>query len=481
MGGLVGLTNTANELFTSFKNCTNNGNLNYTDTTGKTAADLGGIVSVYEGLNAVVTFDNCCNNGDMTVCEGAVCRDCNVGGFLAYSKGASDARKTFNFNNNSTNSGYFEIKGTISGTSRIGGFVAYANTAINLNFNGKTISSGDIDYGCVKADNSRIGGLVGVMNEGGLLHIYNYYDRPEGAKITITGSIEGSLYCGNVIGFAVTGAQYIRIFHHTTSNSGNIEIGATVTGSCLVGGINGCTENTRFHIGNDSKLVNNGNILINENAVLKGNLQVGGIAGLQNNYALGVISAGDGAEKSTGQAINTGEIRFEGETQNNCYIGGLFGQMPSSMTFLTSLINVGNIYFAGKINSDKSQHFGGAAGYIGKNKGASNIQCHCDIFAVGVTKDGDNYTFTPVDGIGLITGRVENGLSESSTSNCKLGGSIAANATIVDGVITPTWTPSFTATNIFDYVIGARSGRTSFNGVSFLASENNIVWGDYGK
>ena len=108
----------------------------------------------------------------------------------------------------------------------------------------------------------------------------------------------------------------------------------------------------------------------------------------------------------------------------------------------------------------------------------SPSQIYCDIIAYTVDKDGDEYKFTPYKNVGMVTCNTDDNMGDCA--NAQIGGRIATTATVVDGVVAPTWV-SLTSTNYADYVFGVRNSLTEYAGASRLESKDSIVWGDYGN
>jgi len=483
MGGLVGLTNTANELFTSFKNCTNNGNLNYTDATGKTAADLGGIVSVYEGYMAVATFDNCTNNGHLTVHEGASCRDFNAGGMISTINGARDGggknnRKTITFTNNTTNNGNILLSGTAANTPRLGGIIGYTAKFANVEVSGPLTNNGSITLAGTAKGNAMVGGMLGSQTGGTAFNMRNTATNTEKATILVSGTMKGEIYVGGFLGYSSGGSSEgypaMRIITKTATNNAAITISGTIGSYCCMGGYSGYTYNTNLYHNSNGLSVNNGTLTISETAVITADLRLGGLSGYVNYNG---FRAGD---KNKGGTINRGEINLKGEVKGNCFIGGLIGIHRN--TFTTSElqpINIGNINALGKIDTSKHIRIGGAVGMIGSVDDIdNNLQkpiVHCEIKAYHVAEDG---TVTPYPQVGMITGSSDEQIG--TVSNVKLGGKIATTATVANGVATPTWV-EVNATNYFDYVTGLRAGLTEYADATFLKSKDAIEYGNYGK
>ena len=125
------------------------------------------------------------------------------------------------------------------------------------------------------------------------------------------------------------------------------------------------------------------------------------------------------------------------------------------------------------------------------DRGYAATQVHCDIIACIDNGDG---TYSPCPNVGMGTGDTittttptDETTGETTTTvktpgftNVKLGGRVATAVTVVDGVVTPTWV-NITETNVFDYALGVRENRTSYDGVSFLSSKDAIDYGSWGN
>ena len=176
------------------------------------------------------------------------------------------------------------------------------------------------------------------------------------------------------------------------------------------------------------------------------------------------------SDLATGQVVNQGEIRFEGEAKAACYIGGNYGQLWAGGS--APAINVGNIYAIGKVDATKTVRIGGYLGYCNYGDGKrsyKNSQVYCDITAYCEAEDG---TVTSPWGIGMFTGGTAARISTNSENN-KIGGRIATDKS-------GNWL-TINETNYADYVLGDRNSGVTFAKISYLASKDSIVWGDYGN
>ncbi|MBR4969244.1 MAG: hypothetical protein IKY57_03710, partial [Alistipes sp.] len=485
MGGIVGYTEPANGLFTSFTNCANKGKLKYSDTTGKTAADLAGIISVYTGYKATATFDNCSNSGNIVVDENAKTRDCNIGGLVALFESAYDGsdnqnKKNISFTNNTTNSGAILVNGTVANTARIGGIIGWSDFFNTIEMNGPVTNSGRIAF-TKSGKVVYLGGIMGI-NGSSTLNFNNFATNTESATIEMSGASTEQTYVGGFIGVSSETKNdiepFTRIVRKTATNNANLTISGKVGGVCYFGGYVGYSYNTNTYMNKNGRFINNGILKVSETAETSGALRIGGMAGYVNGNS---ITAGS---NNKGQVINTGKIIFEGTSKDGVQIGGLFGVHWNSVANASlSVISIGDIVATGKFNSSKVCHVGGFMGRTGSStKIDRNIkapsQIYCDIIAYTVAKNGDEYTFTPYKNVGMVTGNTDDDMA--NCANAQIGGRIATTATVVDGVVAPTWV-SLTSTNYADYVFGVRNNLTEYAGASRLESKDSIVWGDYGN
>ncbi|MBE6194240.1 MAG: hypothetical protein E7140_00735 [Rikenellaceae bacterium] len=477
MGGLVGLAGMADDQSTSFTNCTNNGALTHNDTTGKTAADLGGIVGTYTGKKATVTFDNCSNYGNLTIADTAKTRDCNIGGIISIIDGAKDAsdkdnKKSVTFKNNTIIGGNIYANGEVVNALRLGGIIGSNYSFSTVVIDGPVTKSGLITVTNKVTGAAYIGGLLGHQGNGCTFNINDFVTITKEADIAVSAELSSNCYCAGCIGISSRpdggSNPAVRIQYKTVTNNADLTFSGTCGGILRFAGFVGYSYNTNGYVNHTGKFVNNGKIEVTESAEIASTMELAGLSGYVNGYN---FSAGT---NHTGQIVNNGDIYFKGTAKGDMAIGGVMARHWTNATTL-ELINTGNIYVTGKFDTSKTIRVGGVVARISTDKAISKAQCHCDIVAYHVEEDG---TVTPFPYVGMISGAPDDVVGTISSS--KMGGRIATTATVENGVVTPTWT-EMTATNYFDYVVGLRANLTAYEGVSYLTSEDEIVYGSFGN
>ncbi len=478
MGGIVGLTGTANSLFTSFTNCSNNGNLTFSDATDKLVVAFGGIIGIYEGKKAVTTIDNCSNNGNFKVTSTAASRDCYIGGIVGGIFGINDGSdssnlKTINFTNTTINNGNILVEAEVT-NAKLGGIAGFFNLYNTVYLIGTTTNNGTITVN-KKATNIRAGGILGYQNGRCSLYINNFTTNSSTATINVSATITETCYCGGIIGFSYhTGTSggdsnrpFLRVQNKTVTNNAAITFSGVCTKDLRIGGFIAYSHNGTTYFNKNGKFVNNGTITVDENAELKSVMHIGGAVGMVNGYNM---TAGS---QNQGQIVNNGDIYFKGKASSTIGIGGIFGRQWNNTTSL-ELINTGNIYAIGSYVTGKTVRVGGIIGIIDSGKNIQKAQCYCNIEAYNVSED----TINSYPQVGIIVGSPEATLG--TASNVKLGGKIATTATVTNGVVTPTWV-ELNATNYFDYVSGTRTNLTEYAGATLLNSKDEIVYGNFGN
>ena len=486
IGGLMGYTYADGSEYTQFKDCANRGKITVNDTTGKLNLRVGGFIGCQRETKSTILFDHCQSEGAISIGENASYRLAYIAGFVADGYTSSDTNTTtFNFKNETLVSSDLIVKGSASSYVRVGSFVGYQYYS-TININGETVINGAIDVNVTASNASQIGGLVGYMNSGAIINIHNNVERTENATINIEGSYQNNCYVGGLTGQTEKTSSYINIHKKTFSNSGHITLGKVTTNSnTAVGGVVGWMNYGNILFGN-GKIINSGTITVTKDATTNTNksLFVGGFVGamINNSAKFGTISDTEGK----GEAVNTGDIIFEGTANGKLNIGGFLGVYNSTSSLGDSIpkINTGNIKATGvfqslaSYNKDNYVGVGGFTGYhntetSGDSRAYKNVQCYCEIEAYTVTKNGDEYQFTPYPRVGLLTGSQLPNTSTSS-SNISVGGKIATTATVVNGEVVPDWA-DITKTNYTDYIFGV-DGLTGFSTVNWLESENEIQW-----
>uniref|UniRef100_UPI004055CE33 hypothetical protein n=1 Tax=Alistipes sp. TaxID=1872444 RepID=UPI004055CE33 len=473
--GFVAYANTANGLFVSFDNCHNKGNITYAEGAQSVVrVNFGGLVGAYYGAGAVATFNNCSNSGNITI--NANTRGGYIGGIMGYIKGDESSPKTLTFTNNTTNTGIIKVEGTCDGDTMVGGIVGNSNPYNNFIFEGPVKNDAPITINGNVTGCTFVGGLFGECISECKVTFKNSVENTAKGVISVNGNSTNRTAVGGIIGYANTNTK-------NTSNGVFIE-GATVTNNAAVSingssygeqvflaGVVGSSENTAYKFSKGGKLVNNGKLTMSDTVDAAKVVRIGGVAGYNHNDGPSLVDE----NTDTGYIVNTGDIEFKGLANAHLDIGGIWGRLSTSLA-LTSVINTGNIKaygaFTEKYSTGSSKNnvrVGGIVAY-GYDKAMKNIQCYCNIEAYTITKSGDSYTFTSFPLVGMFSG---NPATFTAVENVQIGGKIATTATVVDGVVTPTWS-ELTSTNYYDYVFGLRTNLTEFTGVSHLAAKPNV-------
>jgi len=477
-GGIVGYTDTANGLFTQFTNCTNSGDITFNDNSGYAEPSLAGIVGYYEGLLAVVTFDNCSNSGDLTTTANSSYRNLNIAGIMGISIGIVSNPKKISFTNSVVNSGIITVKGNCSNAVRIGGIVGYAKNRVHITYNTTVTNKGAITFEGT-TNRARIGGIVGVQDDFSAMNCYDDVVVSEEAKITANGEATSSLICGGIVGYTSNSSEsnFLRIYNKTIANNAEVTVGAKCGGESYIAGIAGYCVKTKVELFNSGRIINNGKVTANKNSDFTSVTCIAGVFGYHTGTSINYGEA-DGENVRIGQIANKGDVRYEGKAAGDLYVGGLIGWTTAGMVYLTSFVTTGDVYALGEFNATKVIRVAGVTGGFG-NVAFKNVQACCDIYAYYVAQNGDDYTITPYTDLGMFTGRSAS-INNSNTSDNFIGGRIATTATVVDGKIEPIW-EEITENNYFDYVLGKRTGLTSFKGFTYLPSKEDVVWGNYGN
>ena len=376
-GGMIGQSHNIGP--SEYKNLTNYGT--FTTASGSTAVGgtpyLGGILGRQAGT---CTMENCDNYGAMNVGHLATgdtrvagiigggefvsCEDCDNYGAITFNGQSkilyvagiagriNDGAAKFNNNDNNA-----PISITTTSTEGfIGGVAGYLKTGTDTwtaNTNGE---KGDITLA------GEFGGNCGIC---GICAYYNYEnaDCSNAGDILVTATNKtGSFYIG---GHSWTGNQTITNF----TNSGDIAFGGTLvaTGkSVFIYGTNYTPGKVLTNIHNT------GNIKITKDAVINGDVKMGGFARstaaatyvncsnsgdiifegtlATSNKALNMgCIAGDAnaATKFQGSFTNSGDVIFAGDIKGIARIGGLYGFLNGATTVAeagTIVKNSGNVY-----------------------------------------------------------------------------------------------------------------------------------------
>ena len=252
-------------------------------------------------------------------------------------------------------------------------------------------------------------------------------------------------------------------------NEGDITLSAAFGSTVAVGGYLGSGRNASTWLKSRAKVINKGKIHTTPEASFAGTTNIGGIVGYYNGNNLSSYNN----NTKDAKAINEGEILCEGTTSNAFNVGGIMGNNYNSTTSLSAYISVGNITVAGK-HTDATKYFGvggSHGGMYSETRKLKNQNVFCNIIACSFADDG---TCTPCPNVGMATGY---SAANTPCEDTKIGGSIATMAIkIADGQYTATNAETLTATNYFDYVVGARKNLTEYAGVTLLTSRDELEY-----
>ena len=469
IGGIVGLSDGD----VSFANCVNNGALKYSDETGKTNLNIGGIVAVCFGPSAVITFDNCTNIGNITKTAESASRNGWIGGIVSLISGETDGstddtRKTVTFNNNIVNKGSISTNGTIAAL-KVGGIWCETIYYVNLDFNGPVTNYGSISHAGTSTDASCIGGVMGRIIQGVTVNVNGNITNTESATITVSATLQsGTSYKNAAVGGIIGSLSHLdssspdyaaRVKSNVYVNGVTVCNDAKITFSgkgynIRIGGYEGYNYLRFTYLTDKAKVINNGQIEITEDAHASNSLAVGGLVGQIND---GNIRGTAWTDAETGQIVNTGDIKVGGYAES-MGVAGVVGRSEGGIDF-TYIINTGDITVTATSN-DGRKRIGGVAGRIATNTKYMQCQCFCNI---SVTTEGAE--------VGMLSGTPQGTTNLITFSPIAFGGSIQRPG---ETAATP-----LTEENYQTYA-GPAAGKATLTDCSFLANKSEIVWGNFG-
>ena len=386
IGGVVGLSDGN----VAFINCTNNATLKYSDATGKTHLNMGGIIGVCIGQGAIIAFDNCTNNGNIVKTAESAARNGKIGGIVSTISGETDestnsARKDVTFTDNTVNKGSISTDGNIA-SLMIGGIFGTIDYYVNVTFNGPATNYGIISHAGTATSHSNIGGVMGHIIQGVKVQLHDNLTNAENATITVSAThLNGTSYTDSNIG------GIIGSLTHLDSGSGRVDSNIYVKGITIcnnakitfsgqgkdvrIGGYVGYNYMRFSYLSGKAKVVNNGEIEIAEDASITSCLSAGGIAGQINR---GNVRGTAWTDAETGQVANIGNIYFKGNAVAIC-IGGIIGRSYGGHNY-TYIVNTGNIYAIGQVTGTSYKVIGGIAGRVANSGSYHQCQAYCDIF-----------------------------------------------------------------------------------------------------
>ena len=346
IGGFVGYTVAAKDMFVHFSNCVNNCDIIWGEKDVKDGATIphevyaagyiGGFVGRYAGAKAVGKFTDCCNNGDFYLHKGT--RGVNLGGFVGYISGSSNEPKALTFKGKNINKGDISLLGKHTNNSvYISGVLAYANYSTMEFYGDEVINNGNI---------------------------------------TVNATLETTCYLAGALAYTTNyGFEPIKIgYNCKVTNNGNITIksGSTFTGNLAFGGIGGYLWSTKTHpaaVSDEGMFINHGKMSMESGVAITG--------------------AGD---------------------SGTLLVGGMFGYSNGGLggTGL-HWVNTGDIELCGKFDPNKNTQIGGIVGRIGTGSAnvrtINRAQCYCNITAYYV----ENGVEKSYPSVGMLTGREASG------------------------------------------------------------------------
>ena len=455
IGGHVGvLTANTDGGADTYNNMTNNGNITLNGETYDSYIQVGGCFG-YSTASDKLKMTNLTNNGAIklsgtyTVADGDT--GLNVGGVIS----------NVNVSNNHTNllnseTGDITINVTTTKTRiRVGGIAA----KIQDSTTGLT-NKGDITIS---------GSIAGGLYASGLIATTNGYNRTnllnEG-NVTISAS-STTLYLGGLFTY---GAWEYGM--NNIANKGKLEVtkDAVFTKAVYMGGIIGLRTNGKSGSGQPLKLTNgcynSGDLIFNGTCSKEDvtdasaynkthNLYMGGLVGQSRtpdaeNYAI----RADGF-------TNSGNITFGGKVEKgSVYIGGIGGDMdqPTSTTYWTGpLVNVGDINCGSDYTGEA--YVGGIFGEM-----VSSID-NCTVYASVLAEKAT--------AIGMITGSTRVAGSVLAT-NCKIGGTITEFKIDEEDETINAVTVQISEQNYSEYIYGKATsweGTDNYDGCTFLSEK----------
>ena len=354
LGGCVGLNSTnknADGKFTSLaliKNATNSGNIfigfnekeEVVATTFTDSPIIGGVIG-----NSDKYYTDITNSGNIRVNANVSASTASVSTYIGGCVGFAYTANLGAACTNLSNSGDISFEGGSYTTGdvalNIGGCVGYqyGNSHVNDSF----YNSGNITYNTTttSAGALRMGGVAAYLQ-------CTVTNVTNDGNITLIGKTGTSAYIGGIV------CQPNGYNRPGLVNNGDIYVDATVAKDCFIGGL--CYE---LKSGNKklwSDCVNNGDITISKNSLIKGNLAIGGM----------IAKASTADENKIFQnCVNNGNITDNSKTTGSHSLGGLVGYLSKGVGLVVqdSFINNGTITYAGTTDGADAVYVGGVLGY----------------------------------------------------------------------------------------------------------------------
>jgi hypothetical protein len=353
------------------------------------------------------------------------------------------------------NEGDIVINGTIGGTLYASGSVTVGNNYKrtrhtnkgNITLNGETKSNCFI--GGMTYDTGFSMSWIDCHNEGNLI-------------MSESATVAGQSRWGGLVGKLETAK--VNIFDGC-SNSGDIIIKGTVGSYERYAGLMACHTSGTVIVLNG--FTNSGDIIYEGKSKSTSGVHLGGVLGASTTAKDKTAPVYSNATYPswTGDVINTGTIKFAGETAGMARLGGFCGLMNAgSAPTGAYIINFGDLEVTGTAaNMDNSQVGGIVGGLVVP---LDNIQSYCNIKALGWEKAG------------LITG-VTRTAGTPFVLNAKVGGTICnTKEWIEDAMDYVEVVKTATAENFMEYIYGSAdwTGVENYDGCSFLPSKDAVTY-----
>lgn len=344
------------------------------------SAYIGGLVGRLNGAGTV--YDSYATLGTITA-NSDMRATHNIGGLVGHVSGTTDIQRSYSTKN-------ISVTGLIA-SSNMGGLVGYAN-GLNLQDSYYETGTMNITNGDgISTGGSYYGGLVGQLAPDSSDPTVTFLRANNRSAITIQ-SATNSVRTGGLVGginYANSGLQSISI--DDSHNSGAITSTNQVTG--------GIVGYSRQHRNGDTFSMNNvsssGTITVSHYGNTPNDLYIGGIFG-QFDQEAGTPSTGN---VTLTNLSSTSSIVLVGTGNGGNYMGGLFGFIALRRDSVGTFSNW--TYTGGPVNSNRG-YTGGLVGYL---YGANNSILNASNFSVTIPGVSGAINGTYVGG---VFGRIAN-------------------------------------------------------------------------
>ena len=496
VGGIVGISPSANSAGSAFTNCKNYGAIYFNGTAYGQAGQSGtaGIAGVAGGL-WTSNISDCENRG--TVTASGTAHHLSIGGVVGYTTGThhknlhnygmievtkeariigvlaggvgalmygnADSGSTADCSNNGpikVLASTMEEPKTGNYYYRIGGFAGFHRQPLSNcanNADGDVLVEGNIvNVASASERVTSISGGVAYKTTAAINKFVNYGDVTVNAHFSIlttdAAKIEGQPL--SISGVSSENSYNLIDCH----NHGNVTFSGSFTGYRMyLGGISANGIDANF--GPASGAVNNGNITVSKDAVIVAELYMGGCAAATERNAVDNIT-------NNGKIVVEGQVGGVGKAGR---IGGVFGYATTSHS---NLVNNGDIEFTETSSTGGATHIGGVVGRVyGKEAVFDGYTNNGNITKTGATTN--TVVYAGVIG-SAVSSEVKN-MTNNGTLNIggKFNGTIYAAGCIGhhDG-------DGYTVmTNIHNYKPVTISGENAHTGSTFVGGVSGYIQG----